>query len=408
MKLWSTCIASALLLAASTTAHAARIAFCSDYRHMGAFDIYTLSEDNLQPQLLIDTGNNDVMPEVSPNGKKIAFSSFTGEQHGYDIFVADIDGSNITRVTNSEGNDTHPSWSPDSSRIAFSGRGTDGSPDIFVMSANGTGRTQIAHVSFDYEPEWSPTSSKIAFTELHISDQPGAYKSTIHTVNADGTNLRALTNGQQYDGDPTWSPDGSKLAFTSNRASTNQVSPSQVFTMTPEGTGITQLTYGIKDAGYARFIDADRIVYLYSDNFGAYGLYVFRIDTGEQTRLTTEFGSVIYPTLVPPQTQTAPVANDDVYVLSTKGKKPSRVLTASAPGVLTNDTDPDGDVLTAELVSAPTKGTLLFNSDGSFTFKPKNSKRASHTFTYRITQMVNGDLVQSLATVTILVNPKKP
>src|SRR5207247_6908731 len=40
-------------------------------------------------------------------------------------------------------------------------------------------------------------------------------------------------------------------------------------------------------------------------------------------------------------------------------------LTVAAPGVLANDTDVDGDPLTAILVTGPAHGTLSLNNDGS-------------------------------------------
>ena len=42
----------------------------------------------------------------------------------------------------------------------------------------------------------------------------------------------------------------------------------------------------------------------------------------------------------------------------------------AAPGVLANDTDPDGDPLTAVLVTGPSHGTLTLNANGSFTYTP--------------------------------------
>ncbi|MBI1916069.1 MAG: hypothetical protein HYS12_15250 [Planctomycetes bacterium] len=41
-------------------------------------------------------------------------------------------------------------------------------------------------------------------------------------------------------------------------------------------------------------------------------------------------------------------------------------LSVSAPGVLSNDSDSEGDTLTAVLVSGPSHGSLTLNSNGSF------------------------------------------
>ena len=73
----------------------------------------------------------------------------------------------------------------------------------------------------------------------------------------------------------------------------------------------------------------------------------------------------------------APVANDDSY------ETPSDVaLTVPAPGVLGNDSDADGDALTATLVSNVSNGVLIFNSDGAFTYTPNPGYSGPDSFTY--------------------------
>ncbi len=62
----------------------------------------------------------------------------------------------------------------------------------------------------------------------------------------------------------------------------------------------------------------------------------------------------------------APTAVDDAY--TTDEDTP---LVIAAPGPLGNDTDPDGDTLTAALVTGPTHGTLTGTSTaGAFTYTP--------------------------------------
>src|ERR1043166_7943261 len=74
----------------------------------------------------------------------------------------------------------------------------------------------------------------------------------------------------------------------------------------------------------------------------------------------------------------APVATDDSYTL---GKNTS--LTVNAPGVLSNDTDLDGDSLTATLVSGPAHGSLTLSTNGSFVYTPVSNYFGSERFTYR-------------------------
>lgn len=70
--------------------------------------------------------------------------------------------------------------------------------------------------------------------------------------------------------------------------------------------------------------------------------------------------------------------------------------------LLTNDTDPERDPLTAELVAGPTKGTLTLSSDGTFTYVPNPGFIGTDTFTYRATDAAT---VSNVATVTITVRP---
>ena len=75
----------------------------------------------------------------------------------------------------------------------------------------------------------------------------------------------------------------------------------------------------------------------------------------------------------------APIAADDAYSTSPR----TRALTVAAPGVLANDTDVDGDPLTAVLVTGPSHGTLTLNANGSFTYTPDANFNGTDSFTYR-------------------------
>ena len=61
----------------------------------------------------------------------------------------------------------------------------------------------------------------------------------------------------------------------------------------------------------------------------------------------------------------APISQDDLY--STPQDTPINV---PAPGVLANDSDPDGDPLIIAGYTQPADGTVTLNNDGSFTFTP--------------------------------------
>ncbi|MCA1683796.1 MAG: tandem-95 repeat protein, partial [Actinobacteria bacterium] len=96
----------------------------------------------------------------------------------------------------------------------------------------------------------------------------------------------------------------------------------------------------------------------------------------------------------------APVAVDNAY--STGWNTP---LDLDPPGVLLNDTAANGLTLTAALVSGPAHGSLIFRSDGSFTYTPDNGFSGPDTFTY----VANDGISSSApASVTITVAPQPP
>lgn len=91
-----------------------------------------------------------------------------------------------------------------------------------------------------------------------------------------------------------------------------------------------------------------------------------------------------------------PKAVDDFYTTD------EETVLVSDTSVLDNDTDPDDDELTAVLEETTSKGLLVFNSDGTFTYTPNENFSGEDTFTYKA---FDGANYSNEATVTITVNP---
>ncbi|MCU0771266.1 MAG: tandem-95 repeat protein, partial [Verrucomicrobia bacterium] len=92
----------------------------------------------------------------------------------------------------------------------------------------------------------------------------------------------------------------------------------------------------------------------------------------------------------------APVADDDNYTLGT-----ASTLTVSDPGLLANDSDPDGGALSVVIVSPPSQGVLVLATNGGFSYTLTNHFSGVDTFTYRAT---DGQTNSGLATVSITVS----
>ena len=104
-------------------------------------------------------------------------------------------------------------------------------------------------------------------------------------------------------------------------------------------------------------------------------------------RVRAEFDDVaphVFSEWSRPRTITA--VNDAPVAVANSYTTPKGVtLNAAVPGVLGNDTDVDSAAssLKAILVSVPPSGTLTFNANGSFTYKPKSGFTGTVSFSYK-------------------------
>ncbi len=91
-----------------------------------------------------------------------------------------------------------------------------------------------------------------------------------------------------------------------------------------------------------------------------------------------------------------PVADNDNYSVAEDGT----LVKNAGDGVLDNDSDVDGDTLTADLVADVSHGTLLLNGNGSFSYTPDADFHGTDSFTYTASDGIHDS---NVATVAITV-----
>jgi Tol biopolymer transport system component len=175
-------------------------------------------------QLTTDGDNGEAY--FSWDSRKLIFQSNRGGYQCDKIWTMNIDGADKKMVSPAHGANTCSFFFPDNKKIVFASTNHipgDCPPkqavppgyvwplypyDIFVANADGTDLKKITdNPRYDAEPVVSSDGTQIVFG----SQRDGDFD--IYIMNADGSNVRRLTDRTGYDGGPWFSPDSKKIAW---------------------------------------------------------------------------------------------------------------------------------------------------------------------------------------------------
>ncbi|MDO3403157.1 Ig-like domain-containing protein [Mycolicibacterium neoaurum] len=134
--------------------------------------------------------------------------------------------------------------------------------------------------------------------------------------------------------------------------------------------------------------------------FEVVGTTVGRIINGIGTFISTALSNLVagLQNIIARLFNAPPVARADGY----STMQDAALTVATGDGVLANDTDANGNPITARLVTGPSHGMLALNSDGSFTYTPTAGFGGADSFSYRAD---DGFAASGPATVTLTVTP---
>lgn len=264
---------------------------------------------------------------AAPAGSRIAFE---GDRFGgWGLAAMAPDGSGLVNL-NAPPGAADASWSPNGQQVAFEADPLgDGNLEIFIMNADGSNVRQLTDSpERDYWPDWFPSGRQLAFT----SERTGV--PNVYVMNVDGTDQRALTSDALFGNlEPDVSPDGRQVVFMRSA----QFDPPTIWKLDVHDLVLTPLTlpgpHADLDPQWSP--DGKRIVFA-SDRTGSFEIWTMDGDGGNPVQLTAAAGRDFNPTFSPNGRQIAwwklRSGQGDIWVMNSDGSAQTNIT--STPGVV--------------------------------------------------------------------------
>jgi len=181
----------------------------------------------------------------------------------YDIFAVDPKTGVVQRLTDNPGYDAETTESVDGSRLVFTSN-RNGDLDLYTMRPDGTDVRRVTdRLGYDGGAFFSPDGKQLVFRSYlpKTAEEEAEYRQMLandlvlprHTdlfiSNADGSNIRQLTDNGALDFAPYFTPDGKQIIFSSNLKNPNSFN-FDLFLINTDGSGLEQITF---DQGFDSF-----------------------------------------------------------------------------------------------------------------------------------------------------------
>ena len=276
----------------------------------------------------------------SGDGKRMVFQSERDPANPfYQIYVMDLETGDVEKVSPGHGKTTCAWIHPDGKKVLFastqddpkakrkqkdeldfraSGKSRryawdyDDTFELYERSEDGSYRRLTNARGYDAEASYSPDGSLIAFAsnrqafekdltprDKQLFETDAAYMNDIYLMNADGSNVRRLTDVPGYDGGPFFSPDGKRICW---RRFSVDGATAEIYSMNIDGSDVRRLTE-IGAMSWAPFFHPSGDYLIFATNkhgFGNFELYLVRADgKGQPVRATYTDGFDGLPVFLP-------------------------------------------------------------------------------------------------------------
>jgi hypothetical protein len=210
-------------------------------------------------------------PAWSPDGSRIAFDTYQGGASTIETVSVDGTGPQLV-LRRREGRSGlivgAPAWSPDARHLLYNRYRYVGTRDVGVIGVDATGNRRLLRRAVN--ATYSPDGTRLVFgsyagTEGETCDADHCSPNAdVAVATAAGSNRQLVLRTRVDDSDPAWSADGTRVTFSSSRnvpyaartlaaGDGRPFPPSEVYSMTVDGSCLTWLTNGNRDSSAPRF-----------------------------------------------------------------------------------------------------------------------------------------------------------
>lgn len=197
-----------------------------------SYDIFLATDDGKLVKKLTDAAGYDAEATINFKTKKIIYTSMASGD--LDMWQMNLDGSKKKQLTKTQGYDGGAVYSRDGKKMVWRGNHPDGEAmtkyrdllkenlttpmkmEIMVADADGKNVKQLTNFGCaSFAPSFTPDGKKIIFSSnKHECD---GRKFELYTMNVDGSGLEQVTNYGGFTSFPEFSPDGKTLIFCSDK-----------------------------------------------------------------------------------------------------------------------------------------------------------------------------------------------
>lgn len=278
---------------------------------------------------LIFEGRRSGEGYFSPDGGKLIFQSEREEGNPfYQMYVLDLSSGDATRVSSGVGKTTCGFFQAGTDRVIFASTHADSEArakqkselefrasgkqrryswdydatfDIYSAKQDGSDLVNLTHSpGYDAEGAVSPDGKEIVFCSLRAAfpieklspeeraryDKDPSWFGDIYIMNADGSNVRRLTDAPGYDGGPFFSPDGQRIVW---RHFEENGMIADIWTMKTDGSDKRRIT-DFRSMSWAPFYHPSGHCIIFTSNkFGFENFELFIVDVNgehEPVRVT--------------------------------------------------------------------------------------------------------------------------